>query len=91
MVRTEPHVLCEVLTGALYSIIMKIHSARVGELAERENKSEFSVSGKALAISADHFKRMILRALDYLPPGEISFADYGRAIIAADQASHPEN
>jgi len=91
VVRTEPHVLCEVLTGALYSIIMKLHSERVQELAERENKSEFSVSGKALAISAEHFKRMILRALDYLPPGEISFADYGRAIIAADQASHPES
>jgi hypothetical protein len=89
--RTEPHVLCEVLTGALYTVMVKLHSALKQELAARENKSEFSISGKALAVGAERFKRMILRALDYLPPGEISFADYGRAILAADQASHPED
>lgn len=32
----------------------------------------------------------VFRALDYLPPGDISFADYGRAIIAADQAIYPD-
>lgn len=88
--RLEPHLLSEVLSGALYTVMVKIHAAYKKKYAQESSLSEFSVSGKALAIAAQHFKRMIFRALDYLPPGEISFADYGRAIIAADQAAYPE-
>ncbi len=89
--RDEPHELSEVVSGALYSIMVNLHNALKKEYSQKEGKSEFSVSGKALAVGVERFKRMILRALDYLPPGEISFADYGRAIIAADQASHPDD
>jgi hypothetical protein len=89
--RTEPHELSEVLTGALYAVMVKIHEERKHKIMIDEGKSEFSASGKALYIAAEQFKRMIFRALDYLPPGEISFADYARAIIASDQASHPED
>lgn len=104
--RDEPHALSEVLSGALYRVMMEIYQQRwdkavAEELKQRREKGEqitpdieakvkFSTSGKSLALAAEHFKRMIFRALDYLPPGEVSFADYGRAILAADQASHPE-
>jgi hypothetical protein len=80
--RTAPHELSEVLSGALYTVMVRMHEDRM-----RENP-DWS-SGKALFVAAGQFKRMILRALDYLPPGEISFADYGRAITAADQAFFP--
>lgn len=89
--RDDPHDLSEVVSGALYSMMVKLHSALKKEYAQKDGKSEFSVSGKALGLGAERFKRMILRALDYLAPGEVSFADYGRAIIAADQASHPDD
>ncbi len=88
--RTEPHELSEVLTGALYAVLVKMHGQwKKRFAAERDDKSEKAASGKALYVAGQHFKRMVFRALDYLPPGEISFADYGRAIIAADRASHP--
>jgi hypothetical protein len=86
----EPHELCQVLTGGLYSVMVKIHDSLKRRFAQEDKTSEFSASGKALYVGAERFKRMIFRALDYLPPGEISFADYGRAIIASDQASHPD-
>jgi hypothetical protein len=80
--RYDPHSLCQVLTGALYTVMVKIHQSLA---------TGYSGSGKALFIGGERFKRMILRALDYLPPGEASFGDYGRAILAADQAAHPKD
>ncbi|MES1240742.1 MAG: hypothetical protein ABUT39_03905 [Acidobacteriota bacterium] len=80
--RYDPHSLCQVLTGALYTVMVKIHQSLA---------TDYSKSGWALFVGGERFKRMILRALDYLPPGEASFGDYGRAILAADQAAHPED
>jgi hypothetical protein len=89
--RGDPHDLCRVLTAALYSVLVKMHEDRKKEEMAKTGASEYSVSGRALALAAAQFRRMTMRALDYLPPGEISFADYGRAIIGADQASHPDD
>lgn len=58
---------------------------------EEKDKICFSVSGFALFKATEKFKRIAFRALDYLPPGEISFADYGRAMVAADTYSNPED
>jgi hypothetical protein len=88
--REEPHELSEVLSGALYTVILNLHEQLKEEYAGGDPEEKFTVSGKALADAAHRFQRLIFRALDYLPPGEVSFADYGRAIIAADQASHPD-
>jgi len=86
----EEHELSQVLTGVLYEFMYDLHEAKKKQLAVG-GKTPFEVSGKALVQAAERFKRMILRGLDYLPPGEISFGDYARAILAADQASHPRD
>src|SRR5262249_51500278 len=87
---TEPHALSQVLSGALYSVLRKIY-ASVWEAARKRNpgKKPVALSGAALFAASERFKRMVLRALDYLPPGEASFADLGRAILASDTASYP--
>lgn len=89
--RAEPHLLSEVLSGALYRVFAGLHEEYKARYApEFEHKPDplFSASGKALFAAREHFKRLVLRSLDYLPPGEVSFADYGRAILASDQASY---
>ena len=87
--RTDPHALSEVLSGALYRVFATLHAEYMSARAAQEGIEEFSASGWALYAAREHFKRLVLRSLDYLPPGEVCFADYGRAILASDQASYP--
>jgi hypothetical protein len=88
--RGEPHMLSEVLSGALYRVFCRLHEEYRSRRAAEQGTSELSASGFALFVASQHFKRLVLRSLDYLPPGEVSFADYGRAILASDQASYAE-
>ena len=93
--RAIPHDLCQVLTGALFSVLVQSHEDEKQQLVQREKEqgrevTAYSVSGKALINASRRFRRMIFRALDYLPPGEVSFADYARAIVSADTISYPD-
>ena len=86
---SEPHDLSEVLTGALYSMLVKLHEEAITERLAAVPSTRFSASGFALSSAANRLKRLAFRGLDYLPPGDVSFADYGRAIVAADTSSNP--
>lgn len=87
---TNPHGLSEVLSGALYAIMVQIQKEEIDQLVvEKPGSTRLSVSGRALDSAAQRLKRLAFRGLDYLPPGEASFADYGRAIVAADTSTNP--
>ncbi len=116
--RNEPHGLSEVLSGAFYRVLVKMHDELrkkyergedpgaqfigtpeekyVQEIVDAGSpagsaQSATAASTKALFIVGERLKRMLLRGLDYLPPGDVTFADLARAVLASDQASHPRS
>jgi hypothetical protein len=83
------HVLCDVLTGALWKLFLAVYDDRLAtELAAGTDQKE--AEARSLGIAPERFGATVLRALDYLPPGELTFADMGRSILASDRASYPD-
>lgn len=80
--RHEPHGLSLILSGALYSLILKFYDRYRSRGAKKDQKEE-DVWKWAVMKTAGRCSQLFLRALDYLPPGEMSFADYGRALLAS--------
>lgn len=98
---SEPHALSEVLSGVLYKIMIYTYNNLQEERKKKpvsKNKEKkktihpaYTEEGRDLWRAAKRIKRMVFRALDYLPPGEVSFQDYGRAMIAVDQVAYPKD
>lgn len=100
----EPHELSEVLSGALFAVLMRMHENHREEYVKQDKWKKFgdrvdpdtgepgdpwySCSGAAFAAACFRLRNSIFQALEYLPPGEVSFADYGRAILAVDEGGN---
>lgn len=89
----EPHELSEVLSGALFAVLKTMHEEGRKRRVEEDEWKKFpdpwySCSGAAFTAACFRLRNSIFQALDYLPPGEISFADYGRAILAVDEGGN---
>ncbi len=100
----KPHRLSVSLSAALYNLLVQMYEDWWDietKRAQQENIQSFVKHGRrkhkdpkisgaheALRTTVDDFSKMVLGALDYLPPGEISFADFGRAMFANQQNLH---
>lgn len=88
----RPHILSTLLSAIFYDTLRQIFDARFSRLkaTKKPGTEEFltddAAANKALGTAHMIFRSFVLRGIDYLPPGELSFADVGRAALAADRA-----
>jgi hypothetical protein len=93
---TKPHDRGAILVAAIFDAFLTIYKQRTADLmrignvgvnaADRRDLSPDLATrlAREAAKSADHVLRMCIRALDYLPPVDVRFGEFLRAIITAD-------
>jgi len=79
---TEPHRLSEVMTGAMFDILIK--------LAEQYQSPQRAFTPRqAFAFASDRMQEIAIQALDFLPPVEATFRDYALAVLRNFEICNP--
>lgn len=74
----EPHELSKVLTGAMFDIVIKF----AAQYVQRESDEGKNISpANALHYTTQRMQVIAIQSLDLLPPVEVTFADYARAVL----------
>jgi len=99
----EAHARGDILVAAVFQAFKKIYDSRVADLRRIATKGTGVLAPGTLhpdlvnrftdevALSARHVLDMCIRALDYIPPVDITFGDFLRAIITADYDLDPRD
>jgi hypothetical protein len=82
----DPYAVSEALSGAVFQTFVDCASGRPSP--DRPADGTGIHDEKRVLNAARNVSRMVFRALDYLPPGDVSLADFARAVLAADRAAH---
>lgn len=99
---TEPHERGAVLVAAVFDAFLSIYEKRTADLLRIAGVKTGGLSQdlhpdlvnrltREAAKSADQIMRMCIRALDYVPPVDVRFGDFLRAIVTADYDLVPDD
>ncbi len=100
---TTPHDRGAILVAAVFDAMIAIYEARTADLFRLATGGTGRLPDGAIhpdltarlaaeaATSARHLLQMCIRALDYLPPVDVTFFDYLRALITADAEYVPDD
>jgi len=98
-----PHARGAILVAAVFRAFLNIYRGRVADLFRIASGGRGILQPGSLdpdlvarladeaATSAHHMLNICIRAMDYVPPVNVSFGDYLRAIITADYDLFPED
>lgn len=88
----EEHDRGELLVAAVMNAFLDIWTARIDKIGFIAGGSrDRSLVVEEGARAADHLMTMAIRALDYCPPTDITFADYLSALLTIDREVVPDD
>jgi len=93
---SSPHSTSEVLSGLLFVVFRALFAAAprdraVSHKIKRTDAAQPEGLRYRIAYACDRTLGLAYRGLDWLPPGDSSFADLVGAMLAADRAFFPDN
>lgn len=84
----EPHALGAILAAAVFDAFRLVYLRKSGLLrklaVDEMSRAKAELLADRVRKLAQDFLRMLIRAIDYLPPAHVTFSDYLRAILTAD-------
>src|SRR4051794_20192270 len=87
----EPHHRAEVLVAAFLQTLVTMWAGRLEPLRVDPDGVDADRVAEEGVKSAEHLLGMLLRALDYLPPVDLTFPDVIDAVLTADKRLAPED
>ena len=94
---TSAHRVSQVLLGAMFDVLMKLVEFYQKEPPEQPatgagtslKKKRTATPKEAFWRAVERMQRMAIQPLDLLPPVDVTFKDYARAVCRAEQLSNP--
>lgn len=87
----EPHDRGELLVAAVSRALLEIWHRRMQPLISSSADVDRERAAEEGAKAADHLLTMVIRAIDYTPPGEFEFADFLDALVTSDNELAPDD
>jgi hypothetical protein len=99
----EPHQRVAILVAAVFDAFLRIYNSRVADLRRLASGGTGVLPEGAIhpdlaqrlaseaVRSAQRVLNICIRAVDYLPPVDVTFGDYLRALITADSDFYPDD
>jgi hypothetical protein len=84
----RPHFCSQVLTRAMYQILIRIAAGYMERNRDPERRVEVTPP-QALWWAADRIRRLAFQPLDLLPPVDVQFIDYVRAVLQTYDRANP--
>lgn len=84
----DPYAWSQVLTGAMFDILKEMLSIRKVKLIASGRQPTLK---EAFSLACNRFRRAAFQPFDYLPPVDVQFGDYARAVLRADEIVDPRD